>query len=86
MHEMIDLNSIPQSSTTTSGIDLASQYFFGCYPLLCRLLHDSLLRQQKCNSRDNLIIALLNFENVNHDTSWHDLIIYLSTFCTLLSL
>ncbi|CAF1027006.1 unnamed protein product [Adineta steineri] len=42
-------NSIPQSSTTTSGIGLASQYFVGCYPLLCRLLRDSLSRQQKCN-------------------------------------
>ncbi|CAF1027845.1 unnamed protein product [Adineta steineri] len=43
-------NSIPQSSTTTSGISLVSQYFVGCYPLLCRLLRDSLLRQQKSNT------------------------------------
>ncbi|CAF3986120.1 unnamed protein product [Adineta steineri] len=62
---LIDLNrffsneyrdSIPQSSTTTSGIDLVTQYFFGCYPLLCRLLRDSLLRQQKCNASRSYLI------------------------------
>ncbi|CAF3846938.1 unnamed protein product, partial [Adineta steineri] len=49
-------DSIPQSSTTTSGIDLVTQYFFGCYPLLCRLLRDSLLRQQKCNASRSYLI------------------------------
>ncbi|CAF3472289.1 unnamed protein product, partial [Rotaria socialis] len=88
------------TTTTTSGIDLVSQYFVGCYPLLCRLLRDSLSRQQKSNiirsypihrnlrpskvvwSRDNHVIALLDFENVNHDTLWRDLAVCLSTFCT----
>ena len=77
-----------------------SQYFLGCYPLLCRLLRDSLSRQQKTNiirsypihrnlrpskvvwSRDHHVIALLDFENVNHDTLWRDLAVCLSTFCT----
>jgi len=99
-------DSIPQSSSSTtttdgtSGIDLVSQYFIGCYPLLCRLLRDSLSRQQKTNiirsypihrnlrpskvvwSRENQVISLLDFENVNHDTLWRDLAVCLSTFCT----
>ncbi|CAF3444511.1 unnamed protein product, partial [Rotaria sp. Silwood2] len=106
-------DGIPQSSSstttsittitttaTTSGIDLVSQYFIGCYPLLCRLLRDSLSRQQKTNiirsypihrnlrpskvvwSRENHVISLLDFENVNHDTLWRDLAVCLSTFCT----
>jgi hypothetical protein len=37
------------ATTTNSGIDVVSQYFVGCYLLLCRLLRDSLSRQQKTN-------------------------------------
>ena len=97
-------NSTTTTTTTTNdstnGIDVVSQYFIGCYPLLCRLLRDSLSRQQKTNiirsypihrnlrpskvvwSRDNCVVALLDFENVNHDTLWRDLAVCLSTFCT----
>jgi len=42
-------SSSSSSSTTTSQIDLVCQYFVGCYPLLCRLLRDSVGRQQKTN-------------------------------------
>ena len=88
------------SSSLIHTIDVVSQYFVGCYPLLCRLLRDSLARQQKSNiirsysihrnlrpskvvwSRDQQVVALLDFENVNHDTLWRDLAVCLSTFCT----
>ncbi|CAF4854353.1 unnamed protein product [Rotaria sp. Silwood1] len=41
--------TIATTTTTTNVIDVVSQYFIGCYPLLCRLLRDSLSRQQKTN-------------------------------------
>ena len=88
------------ATTTNSAIDVVSQYFVGCYPLLCQLLRDSLSRQEKSNrirsypidrnlrpskvvrSRENQAIALLDFENVNDDTLWRDLVVCLSTLST----
>ena len=49
---------ISQSTTTTTNgsIDLVCQYYLGCYPLLNRLLTESLSRQEKSNSIKNYLI------------------------------
>lgn len=38
---------IPTSTTTTSSVDVVNEYFLHCYPLLCRLLRESLSRYEK---------------------------------------
>ena len=45
-------------------------------------IHRNLRPSKVVWSRDNRVIALLDFENVNHDTLWRDLAVCLSTFCT----